>query len=69
MTLRTTNQGLFFTIGLIVFVFGLGWFLNIQNFWEYWPETGRLGDAGGKLVFSVIGFFIPPIGCVTGWLW
>ena len=47
----------------------IGWCMNLQNLWEYWPKSGVLGDVPMQWVISLIGIFVPPLGAVTGWIW
>jgi hypothetical protein len=58
----------FVGIAFYVAIF-VGYFLGIQNLFEYWPESDRLGDAGSRFIWSVIGVFVPPIGVFLGWAW
>lgn len=53
-------------IGLGIIV---GWIMNFQNLWQYWPETDKFGDVGFQWILSVIGVFVPIVGAVTGWIW
>ena len=57
-------------IGLIaVFSFcAIGWLMNIQNLWEYWPETDKFADVGMQWIVSTIGVVIPIIGIIPGWI-
>lgn len=54
------------TIFLLVL---LGWVLNFQNLWEYWPETGRVADVQLRWIISLIGILVAPSGSITGWIW
>ena len=46
----------------------IGWLMNFQNLWEYWPETDKFADVGMQWVASTIGIVIPIIGTITGWI-
>lgn len=56
----------FMTIWLTCLV---GWIMNFQNLWQYWPITNKIGDIGLEWVISFIGIFIPPLGVFTGFWW
>ena len=62
-----------FGLSLVFFLIWLGaitgWLMNIQNLWQYWPQSNMLGDVPLQWIVSAIGVFIAPIGCVTGWVW
>ena len=66
-------QGSFGLLFIIFFLIWLGaatgWLMNIQNLWQYWPQSNMLGDVPLQWIVSAIGIFIAPIGCVTGWIW
>ena len=66
-------QGSFGLLFLVFFLIWLGaitgWLMNIQNLWQYWPQSNMLGDVPLQWIVSAIGIFIAPIGCVTGWIW
>ena len=47
----------------------VGYWMNVQNLFQYWPNTGVLGDVEIRWVVSLIGVFIPPVGVFTGWFW
>ena len=53
---------------LVCFV---GWALNLQNLWEYWPvPLSQLWDGDSRrFLLSLIGVFVPPVGVVTGFVW
>ena len=61
--------------GCVLFFVGIlltclvGWIMNIQNLWQYWPQSNMLGDVPLQWIVSAIGVFIAPIGAVTGWVW
>lgn len=46
----------------------VGWCMNLQNLWQYWPADGIM-HAGMQWVLSLIGVFVFPMGVVTGYLW
>ena len=69
-------QGSFALLFLTFFLIWLGavtgWLMNIQNLWQYWPQSNciiMLGDVPLQWIVSAIGVFIAPIGAVTGWVW
>lgn len=64
------NMSMSTAIGLVtVFSFcAIGWLMNFQNLWEYWPETGKFADVSMPWIASTIGIVIPIIGTVTGWI-
>lgn len=45
-----------------------GYFMNLQNLFEYWPTGGSVMDVGMEWIVSFIGMFVAPIGVVTGWI-
>lgn len=62
--------GLLFITFFLIWLGGItGWLMNIQNLWQYWPQSNMLGDVPLQWIVSAIGVFIAPIGCVTGWVW
>ena len=62
--------GLLFIVFFLIWLGGItGWLMNIQNLWQYWPQSNMLGDVPLQWIVSAIGVFITPIGCVTGWVW
>ena len=64
------NFGLLFLVFFLIWLGGItGWLMNIQNLWQYWPQSNILGDVPLQWIVSVIRIFIAPIGCVTGWIW
>jgi hypothetical protein len=45
-----------------------GYFMNLQNLFQYWPIGGSVMDVGMEWIVSFIGMFVAPIGVVTGWI-
>ena len=66
-------QGRFGLWFIVFFFIWLGaatsWLMNIQNLWQYWPQSNILGDVPLQWIVSTIGVFIAPIGCIAGWIW
>lgn len=60
---------IFITFISIWFACVVGWIMNLQNLWEYWPNSGLIGDVPMQWVISLIGVFVVPLGAVTGWIW
>lgn len=54
---------------IIISISLIGYILNFQNIWQYWPAGGFSGDVPMRLAVSIAGIFIPPIGVVTGFIW
>ena len=46
----------------------IGWCMNFQNLWEYWPESSKFVDISMNCIMSIIGVFIVPFGAITGWI-
>lgn len=46
----------------------IGWCMNFQNLWEYWPESDKFIDVSMNWIMSIIGVFIVPFGAITGWI-
>lgn len=67
--IKSRNRYLNTVIVLIIFLLFIGYFMNFQNLWEYWPSSNKVGDAGIELIMSVVGVFVPPLGVLTGWIW
>ena len=68
--MRVVLLGLLFIIFFLIWLGAItGWLMNIQNLWQYWPQSNMLGDVPLQWIVSAIGVFIAPIGCVTGWVW
>lgn len=67
---KPSNAGLI--TGLIIIAIqialAVGWIMNFQNLWQYWPADGIM-HAGMQWVLSLIGVFVPPLGAFTGYLW
>ena len=70
MSCNYRNMSISTAVGLVaVFSFcAIGWLMNFQNLWEYWPETDKFADVGMQWIVSTIGIVIPVIGVFTGWL-
>lgn len=71
-TCKEKNMYLFFIIGVILFLAG-GWILNIENlivcFPEIIAENMTVGSLSVKAAVSMIGFFVFPVGVVSGYIW
>lgn len=64
---------IFFLI-LLILPF-IGWLMNFQNLWQYWPDTPNLSVlqffevVSIRWLISLVGVFIPPVGAITGFIW
>lgn len=54
----------------------IGYLLNFQNLWQYWPDFNSISSMADamdlisfRFVISLIGIFISPIGIITGYVW
>lgn len=45
----------------------IGYLLNFQNIFQYWPENSCIVTT--EWILSFIGIFFPPIGIITGYIW
>ena len=45
----------------------IGYLLNFQNIFQYWPENSYVVTS--EWFLSFIGIFFPPIGVITGYIW
>lgn len=62
---------------IILFLLFLGYVLNFQNLWQYWPTgtsstisvTEFLSILPFRWVVSLVGVFFFPLGIVTGYIW
>lgn len=52
---------------LILLFFMLGWIMNFQNIWQYWPEDSLLRNCSMQFILSLIGIPFFPLGIITGW--
>ena len=57
-----------FVLVLIVVAAAAGYFMNLQNLFQYWPTGGSVMDVGMEWIVSFVGLFAVPIGIVTGWI-
>ena len=65
---RNMSTGAAICIVLVLGFCIIGWLANLQNLWEYWPETGKFVDVDITWIMSVVGIIIPIIGTITGWI-
>ena len=49
-------------------LFVSGYFMNLQNLWEYWPISGQFSDVPMQWIISTVGIFLAPMGAFTGWI-
>lgn len=54
----------------------VGWALNFQNLWQYWPPADIIVTLSNcfqvlplQWILSAVGVFIFPLGIITGYLW
>lgn len=66
--LNTTDYIVAFLQCVAIVVIITGYFMNFQNLWEYWPESGQFSDVPMRWVISTISIFLAPIGVFTGWI-
>lgn len=57
-----------FILILLIAAAVAGYFMNLQNLFQYWPTGGSVMDVGMEWIVSFIGLFAVPIGIVTGWI-
>ena len=57
-----------FVLIVIMVAAAAGYFMNLQNLFEYWPTGGTVMDVGMEWIVSFVGLFAVPIGIVTGWI-
>lgn len=62
----TRNQTIETIISVILLVCTIGFILNFQNIWEYWPESNQFVDISMQWIVSAIGVVVPPLGVITG---
>jgi hypothetical protein len=68
--LFSSIKKIFIILFIAVNIFcAIGYVINFQNIFEYWPITDKFADTSFEWIMSFIGIFIPPIGSVTGWLY
>ena len=65
---QNMGTGMAVFVSIVAIASLVGWIMNLQNLWEYWPETGKFADVGMPWIVSTIGIVIPVIGVVTGWI-
>ena len=65
--LKTTDRVATFLLCIIMIIAVIGYFMNFQNLWEYWPESGQFSDVPMQWIISIVGIFLAPIGIFTGW--
>lgn len=53
-----------FIIGILC---GIGWFMNFQNLFQYWPDAGGIAAAPLYWWLSAVGIFVAPLGVFMGW--
>lgn len=66
--LNTTDYVVTFLQCIALVVIITGYFMNFQNLWEYWPESGQFSDVPMRWIISTISIFLAPIGVFTGWI-
>jgi hypothetical protein len=50
----------------VMLALAIGYLMNFQNLFEYWPGNGKLGDCRIEFVLSAAGVFVPPLGAFMG---
>lgn len=56
---------------LVIFIGFIGYLMNFQNLWQYWPADATIGDIVNfpkEWLLSAIGVFAFPLGAITGWI-
>lgn len=63
------DLGELFWLVVLIGVPLIGYVLNFQNLWQYWPEGGKLINLSLYWIISIVGVIFPPLGSITGWIW
>lgn len=66
--LSTTDNVVALFLCIVAIMAITGYFMNFQNLWEYWPESGQFSDVPMRWIISTVGIFLAPIGVFTGWV-
>lgn len=54
-------------IGICGIIGLIGWCMNFQNLFQYWPATGGIMEAPVTWWVSLIGIFVAPLGIFMGY--
>ena len=56
-------------VSIFLILMMVGWLMNFQNLWQYWPQDGKISNLTMEWAISAIGVFCPPLGALTGYIW
>ena len=68
---RITMLSICFLILIVLSTGFIGWIMNLENLYTYWPgfDSIATADVDFRFVLSLIGVFIFVIGAFTGFIW